>query len=99
MANEIGTYTGMRDAWRTTFASSQPNTAQPGTTAGAGKVTVDPFVIKKTTDKASPLFFKNCCAGTHYKTVNIEMRKAGVDPGTSGKPFLVYKFGTVFTTK
>ena len=27
------------------------------------------------------------------------MRKAGGDPQSSGKPFLVYTFGTVFTTK
>ena len=27
------------------------------------------------------------------------MRKAGGDPKSAGKPFLVYKFGTVFTTK
>ena len=25
-------------------------------------------------------FFKNCCAGVHYQTVTIEMRKAGGDP-------------------
>src|SRR5207248_4222746 len=26
---------------------------------------------------ASPLFFRNCVAGAHYKTVTLHMRKAG----------------------
>lgn len=67
--------------------------------AGAGKIKFNEFTIKKTSDKASPLFFKNCCVGAHYKTVTIEMRKAGGDPTSAGKPFLKFKFDTVFTTK
>jgi hypothetical protein len=30
-------------------------------------LSMEAFTIKKTTDKASPNFFRNCCAGTHYK--------------------------------
>ncbi len=67
--------------------------------AGAGKIKFNEFTIKKTTDQASALFFKNCCAGAHYKTVTIDMRKAGGDPATSGKEFLRFRFETVFTTK
>ena len=67
--------------------------------AGAGKIKFNEFTIKKTTDRASATFFKNCCAGAHYKTVIINMRKAGGDPAASGKEFLRFKFDTVFTTK
>src|SRR5262249_49408755 len=98
MANEIGRLNGMRAGW-TASALSQPNAVQPATTEGGGKLTPNSFTTKKTTDKASPSFFKNCCAGAHYKTVTLAMRKSGSDSTTSGKPFLVFKFGTVFTTK
>src|SRR5262249_17548647 len=56
------------------------------------------FEITKMTDKASPIFFKNCVAGIHYGKVTLVMRKAGGDPNTSGKEVLKYIFGTVFTT-
>jgi len=82
------------------FGVENPTTIGSSTGgAGAGKIKFNEFTIKKTTDKASPLFFKNCCVGSHYKTVTIEMRKAGGDPTASGKPFLQFKFDTVFTTK
>jgi type VI secretion system secreted protein Hcp len=67
--------------------------------AGSGKAEFAEFNITKTTDTASPAFFRNCVAGAHYKEVYLAMRKSGSDPKTAGKPFLVYKFGTVFTTK
>jgi len=67
--------------------------------AGAGKIKFNEFTIRRTTDKASALFFKNCCLGAHYKTVIIAMRKAGGDAATSGKEFLRFKFDTVFTTR
>src|SRR5207247_3620142 len=66
---------------------------------GAGKIKFNEFTIKKPTDRASADFFKNCCAGAHYKTVIVEMRKAGGDPQYAGKAFLRFKFDTVFTTK
>jgi type VI secretion system secreted protein Hcp len=67
--------------------------------AGSGKIKFNEFTIKKTSDSASPNFFKNCCAGAHYKEVIVEMRKAGGDAMTTGKAFLRFKFDTVFTTK
>ena len=67
--------------------------------AGGGKVQFNEFTIKKTTDSASTLFFKNCCAGAHYGVVTLAIRKAGADPNATGKPYLVWNFGTVFTTK
>lgn len=82
------------------FGIENPTTIGSATGgAGAGKIKFNEFTIKKTTDKASATFFKNCCAGAHYKTVIIDMRKAGRDPAASGKPFLRFKFDTVFTTK
>jgi type VI secretion system secreted protein Hcp len=82
------------------FGVENPTSIRPATGgAGAGKVKFNEFTIKKTADSASPAFFKNCCAGAHYGSVIIEMRKAGGDPQSAGKPYLQFKFGTVFTTK
>jgi type VI secretion system secreted protein Hcp len=82
------------------FGVENPTTIGSATGgAGAGKIKFNEFTIKKTTDKSSPAFFKNCCAGAHYKTVIIAMRKSGGDPNSSGKEFLRFKFDTVFTTK
>jgi type VI secretion system secreted protein Hcp len=67
--------------------------------AGGGKVQFNEFTIKKPTDQASTIFFKNCCAGAHYPTVTLAIRKAGADPQSTGKPYLVFNFGVVFTTK
>jgi len=82
------------------FGIENPTTIGSATGgAGAGKVKFNEFTIRKTTDRESPTFFKNCCAGAHYKTVIIEMRKAGGDSAASDKAFLRFKFDTVFTTK
>jgi type VI secretion system secreted protein Hcp len=82
------------------FGVENPTTIGSATGgAGAGKIKFNEFTIKKTTDQASPLFFKNCCAGVHYGSVTIAMRKAGGDPNLTGKEFLRFKFDTVFTTK
>jgi type VI secretion system secreted protein Hcp len=67
--------------------------------AGSGKAEFNEFTITKSVDSASPLFFQNCVAGAHYKTVTLACRKAGVGPAVSGGPYLVYQFATVFTTK
>ena len=82
------------------FGVENPTTIGSATGgAGAGKIKFNEFTIKKTTDKASCKFFKNCCVGAHYKTVVIAMRKSGGDPDTTGKEFLRFTFDTVFTTK
>jgi type VI protein secretion system component Hcp len=82
------------------FGVENPTTIGSATGgAGAGKIKFNEFQIKKTTDSALPVFFKNCCAGAHYDTVFIEMRKAGGDSKSAGKTFLQYRFDTVFTTK
>jgi type VI secretion system secreted protein Hcp len=82
------------------FGVENPTTIGSATGgAGAGKIKFNEFTIKKTSDRASPAFFKNCCAGAHYANVTISMRKAGGDPASAGKEFLQFKFATVFTTK
>jgi type VI secretion system secreted protein Hcp len=62
--------------------------------AGAGKAKFNEFQIKKTTDNASPVLFKNLAAGAHYKKAVLTVRKPG-----SAKPYMTYTFETVFTTK
>jgi type VI secretion system secreted protein Hcp len=82
------------------FGVENPTTIGSATGgAGAGKIKFNEFTIKKTSDKASCAFFRNCCAGAHYKKVVIQMRKSGGDPARSGKEFLGFSFETVFTTK
>lgn len=66
--------------------------------AGAGKIKFNEFTIKKTTDAASPAFFRNCTAGAHYKKVTLAMRKAGGDPSSAGKPPLRYILHEVIVT-
>ncbi|QEL14627.1 type VI secretion system tube protein Hcp [Limnoglobus roseus] len=71
--------------------------------AGGGRIEFKEFEIKKPTDAASPMFFRNCAAGMHYDVVSIAIRKSGGAAGAktalSGKPYLVFHFGMVFTTK
>ena len=82
------------------FDVGNPTTIGSATSgAGAGKIKFNEFIITKTTDRASPVFFQECCAGDHCETVIIEMRKADGAPMNAGQPFLQYRFGTVFTTK
>jgi type VI secretion system secreted protein Hcp len=76
------------------FGVENPTTIGSATGgAGAGKVQFNEFQIKKTTDNASPVFFKNLAAGAHYKKAVLTLRKPG------GKPYMTYTFETVFTTK
>ena len=45
--------------------------ARAGSGGEASRPKFNEFTIKKTTDKASPVFFRNCCAGAHYKTATF----------------------------
>src|ERR1051326_2199238 len=44
--------------------------------AGVGKIKFNEFTIKKTTDKASTMFFLDCILGIHYTHALIAVRKA-----------------------
>jgi type VI secretion system secreted protein Hcp len=80
------------------FGIENPTTIGSATGgAGAGKVTFNEFTIKKVSDQSSPAFFRTCCAGAHYKSVTVSMRKASSD--AAAKEFLAFKFDTVFTTR
>jgi type VI protein secretion system component Hcp len=82
------------------FGVENPTTIGSATGgAGAGKIKFNEFQIKKTTDRASPIFFNYVCAGAHGSKVKVGMRKAGGDPSSAGKPYLSYKVATVFTTR
>jgi type VI secretion system secreted protein Hcp len=83
------------------FGVENKATIGSGTSGGGGgKIQFNEFTIKKTVDQASTDFFKNCCAGAHYGVVTIACRKAGGGGAqATGKPYLVFNFGTVFTTK
>lgn len=50
----------------------------------AGKTKFNELAIKKTTDKASPVFFQKAVKGTHYKSTKIYVRKAGGTTGANG---------------
>lgn len=67
--------------------------------AGAGKVSFDPFTIKKVLDKSSPFFFSTLCTGGHYKTVNLLVRKSGVQAKKSGGIYFEIDFYMAFITK
>lgn len=67
---------------------------------GAGKVNFTPYKISRKSDKASPIFFKMCCAGTHFSKVSLYLRRAGgADIGTgaidSGHTFLRFDFALI----
>jgi type VI secretion system secreted protein Hcp len=80
------------------FGVENPTTIGSMTSgAGAGKIKFNEFPIKKTSDQSSAAFFKNCCAGAHYKTVTVSIRTTGRE--AAGSEFLRFKFDTVFTTK
>ncbi len=64
--------------------------------AGSGKATFNEFHITKTIDAGSPSLFKTLCEGGHYKELSLWIRKAGGQAGTSGKPYLQWKFAMAF---
>ena len=49
----------------------------PGGGGGVGKVVTRDLVIKKSLDKASPVLFKACATGQHFKRAVLTVRKAG----------------------
>ena len=65
-------------AW--SWGMSNSGNAQQGGGAGAGKVNVQDLSFTKYVDKSSPNLMLACCQGTHYKTVDLVVRKAGGNP-------------------
>jgi len=87
--------TGWFEIFSFSWGASNPTTIGTGATGlAAGKVSVSSFNIMKKSENASPLLFAACCAGQHYKTAKVVMRKA---TGTAGGQavFLEYDFADV----
>lgn len=64
--------------------------------AGGGKVSISGFSVTKKTDKCSPALFLACAQGVHYKTVTVQLRRAGGTAGVTGYVYLMYTFYKVF---
>jgi type VI secretion system secreted protein Hcp len=78
------------------FGVEQAETTGSGSGgAGAGKAKFGEFSVTKGVDNASAPLFTACCAGAHYPTVFLAMRKAG----GSNLVYLQYCFRQVFCTK
>ena len=59
------------------WAVAQTGTSASGGGATAGKAEHNDLEIRKIVDRASPVLFEWCSAGTHIKFVNLTVRKAG----------------------
>jgi type VI secretion system secreted protein Hcp len=75
--------------------SNTPNIGSATGGAGSGKAKFEPFTVKKSIDTASPFCFLTCCAGGHFKTVNLFVRKAGGTAQQSGQIYLEFNFKLV----
>lgn len=62
--------------------------------AGAGKATFKEFTVKKLVDTASPSLLVMLATGSHYKVVQLSLRKSGAAGAAgSGSPYLAFRFG------
>ena len=76
------------------WGASNPTTVSSGKDGlSAGKVSVSSFNVMKKSEKSSTKLFAACCAGSHFATAIVTMRKATGDAGQ--KAFLVYTFTDV----
>jgi len=78
------------------WGASNPTSAAHGTGMSTGKVSLSDFSIMKTTDKASPTLFLNCCSGKHFPTANVTIQKA--TGGDTGETYLQYDFTEVYVS-
>lgn len=84
--------TGWIEIYSFSWGASNPTTVGSGSTGlAAGKVSISSFNVMKRTESSSAMLFQACCAGQHFKTAKVVMRKA---TGTAGKQaiFLEYDF-------
>jgi type VI secretion system secreted protein Hcp len=65
-------------AW--SWGMSQSASMHFGSGGGTGKVNVQDISITKRIDKSTPNLVKFCCAGKHFPTATLTVRKAGTDP-------------------
>lgn len=78
------------------FGAANPTSTGVGTGQSSGKVTISDFSIVKPTDQASPILFKNCCAGKAFQKATVAVQKA--TGAATGETYLQYDFTNVFVT-
>lgn len=79
------------------FGTTNPASISSATMgAGSGKATFNEFHITKTIDDGTASLFKTLCEGGHYKELTLWIRKAGGKAGSSGVPYLEWKFAMAF---
>ena len=77
------------------FGVSQAETTGSGSTgSAAGKAKFEEFTVEKFVDLASVPLYVACCAGAHYPSVMLAIRKAG----GSNLIYVQYVFRRVFVT-
>ena len=68
---------------------------------GAGKVTFNPLSFTRPSDRISPTLFRMCCAGEHFRSVSLFLRRAGGSANaaagsiTAGQTYLRFDFALV----
>ena len=77
------------------WGASQVSSVGANGGSGAGKVNLTDFSVSTYLDKATPKFFKNICAGTHFKTGTLSAVKTGAK---DSKPYLKVDMGELFVT-
>jgi len=77
------------------WGASQVSSVEANGGSGAGKVNLSDISVSTYFDKATPKFFKNICAGTHFKTATLSAVKAGAK---DSKPYLTVDMGELFVT-
>lgn len=59
---------------------TQSGAAHMGGGAGSGKVDVQDLVVIKYVDRSTPVLWKFCASGKHFKRALLTLRKAGHNP-------------------
>jgi type VI protein secretion system component Hcp len=86
---EVLADTGAFAAWRSVSDTEYKNITYP--------LEFDKFTFKRTVDRASPIFFANCCASTSFDSATLVKRMSqGGDRGAMG--FMRIDFTTVLLT-
>lgn len=73
-------YKDLIDVLNFSWGAANSASFSSGGGGGTGKVNVQDLSITKYYDKASPELFLGCAQGTHYKTAEMVVRKAGDKP-------------------
>jgi type VI secretion system secreted protein Hcp len=68
---------GEIDVLSWSWGATQSATTHMGTGGGSGKVNVQDLSLTKYVDKSTPVIFKYCCNGKHFKSALLTVRKAG----------------------